>query len=82
MKFRTSKGGKLPLEFCLFFSDLLSIPPSSASLERIFSTFGLIWNKLRNRLGHEKAAKLVKVHRFLNLKTPLAELTELEEDFF
>ncbi|KAF0710561.1 uncharacterized protein FWK35_00025510, partial [Aphis craccivora] len=46
-------------------SDLLSILPSSASLEHIFSTFGLIWNKLRNRLGHEKAAKLVKIHRFL-----------------
>jgi len=79
MKCRTTKGGKLPLEFCSFFSALLSIPPSSASLERIFSTFGLIWNKLRNRLGHEKAAKLVKIHRFLNIKTPHGEV---EEDFF
>ena len=79
MKSRTTKGGKLPLEFCSFLSALLSIPPSSASLERIFSTFGLIWNKLRNRLGHEKATKLVKIHQFLNVKTPQGEV---EEDFF
>ena len=32
---------------------------SSAGLERIFSTFGLVQSKLRNRFGIEKAGKLV-----------------------
>lgn len=79
MKCRTAKEEKLPIDFCQFFSKLLSIPPSSASIERIFSTFGLIWNKLRNRLGHEKAAKLVKVHRYLNTGTTQSMI---DEDFF
>jgi len=69
MSSRTAKAARLPSDFCSYFSSLLSIPPSSASLERIFSTFGLVWTKLRNRLGHETAAKLVKVHRFLNVKS-------------
>lgn len=48
------------------FSDLLSCPASSASIERLFSTFGLVWSKLRNKLGVDKAHKLVKVYRFLH----------------
>jgi len=44
---------------------LLSCPASSASVERVFSTFGLVHNKLRNRLGVERAAKLVFCHRML-----------------
>lgn len=39
---------------------------SSASVERIFSTFGLVHSKLRNRLGVEKAGKLVFLHKVLN----------------
>lgn len=38
---------------------LLSGAASSTSVERMFSTFGLVHSKLRNRLGMEKAAKLV-----------------------
>ena len=44
---------------------LLSAPASSASIERIFSNFGYIHNKLRNRLGGETAAKLVFCYRML-----------------
>ena len=35
------------------------------SIERIFSNFGLIQTKLRNRLGIEKAGKLVTCYRYL-----------------
>ena len=61
----TQKFKKLPDGFCTYFAQLLSCPPSSASIERVFSTFGNIWTKLRNRLGAEKAGKLVKIQRFL-----------------
>ena len=45
---------------------LLNGVASSASVERIFSTFGLVHSKLRNRLGIEKAGKLVFLHKVLN----------------
>ena len=44
---------------------------SSASLERIFSTFGLVITKLRNRLGLQKAQKLVFCYRMLRGPTEL-----------
>ena len=39
---------------------------SSAGVERIFSTFGLVQSKLRNRLGNEKAGKLVYLIKQFN----------------
>lgn len=39
---------------------------SSASVERVFSTFGLVHSKLRNKLGVEKAGKLVFLYKFYN----------------
>lgn len=66
MEHRTAKKGTLPSGFCQYFKDLLSCPPSSASIERIFSTFGHVWSKLRNRLGVE-ATRLVKIYRHLRL---------------
>lgn len=45
---------------------LLNGVASSASVERIFSTFGLVHSKLRNRLGVEKAGKLVFLNKALN----------------
>ena len=53
------------LKFTTFMVDLHGCPASSASLERWFSTFGLVWSKIRNRLGHGKAMKLVKIYRSL-----------------
>lgn len=51
-------------EFCI---KLHSCPGSSAGLERVFSTYGHIWTKLRNNLGPDKVEKLVKVYRHLNV---------------
>lgn len=48
---------------------LLSCPASSASVERVFSNFGIIHTKLRNRLGVERAAKLVFCYRMLRGKS-------------
>ena len=39
---------------------------STAGVERLFSTFGLVQSKLRNRLGNEKAAKLTFMFKHLN----------------
>jgi len=44
---------------------LLHLPSSSASIEGIFSNFGVIQTKLRNRLGTQKAAKVVTCYRKL-----------------
>ena len=43
----------------VYFCSVQEACASSASIERVFSTFGLVHSKLRNRLGIEKAAKLV-----------------------
>jgi len=53
-------------DVCKFLISLHSCPASSASIERIFSTYGLVWSDLRNRLGAEKAQKLVNVYRSLS----------------
>ena len=45
---------------------LLTAVASSASVERIFSTFGFVHSAVRNRLGIEKAGKLVFLFRVLN----------------
>lgn len=39
---------------------------SSANIERLFSSYGLVHSKLRNRLGNDKAAKLVSIFKELN----------------
>jgi len=65
MQQKERKKMNLPEGFCEFMVNLHSCPASSGSIERIFSTFGLVWNNVRNRLGVEKAKKLVKVYRHL-----------------
>ena len=45
---------------------LLSATASTAGLERIFSSFGLVQSKLRNKLGNEKAAKLTFLFKAMN----------------
>lgn len=52
-------------DFVKLACQLLSAPASSASIERIFSNFSYIFNKLRNRLGLVKASKLVFCYRML-----------------
>ncbi|KAK2148191.1 hypothetical protein LSH36_510g00030 [Paralvinella palmiformis] len=44
---------------------LLQSPASSASIERIFSNFGQIHNKDKNKLGNNTASKLVFCYRLL-----------------
>jgi len=51
------------------YRQLLCAVGSSAGVERIFSTFGLVHSKLRNRLGVEKAGKLVFIYKLLNSKS-------------
>jgi len=50
---------------------LLSLSASAASMEQIFSNFGLIQTKLRNRLGLDKAYKLVMFYRCLRGKVDI-----------
>ena len=57
-----STGGQWHIKFAL---QLMGAPASSASIERVFSTFGLVHSKLRNRLGVERASKLVFCYRML-----------------
>ena len=45
---------------------LLTCNPSTASLERIFSTYGWIHDDHRNRMGNEKASKLSFCFKVLN----------------
>ncbi|CAI6376424.1 unnamed protein product [Macrosiphum euphorbiae] len=66
MEKKCDKIENVPNDFCKFLISLHSCPASSASIERIFSTYGLVWSDLRNRLGSEKAQKLVKVYRNLS----------------
>ncbi len=45
---------------------LLSAVASSSGVERVFSSYGIVHSKLRNRLGTEKAAKLVFLFKTIN----------------
>ena len=47
---------------------LVTATGASAGIERQFSTLGMTYGKLRNQLGHEKAAKLAFMYRQLNKK--------------
>ena len=63
---KKTQGNKaIPKGFCKFNAKLLSVPPSSAAIERMFSTLGHVWTKSRNRLGAKKAMKLAKCYRAL-----------------
>ena len=61
----------LPDGFVDLARALQSATASSASIERVFSTFSLIHNKLRNRLSPDTAAKLVFCFRMLRGKQEL-----------
>lgn len=54
-------GKQLPV-----LKQFLCAVASSASVERVFSTFGLVHSDLRNRLGVEKAGKLVSLFKYYN----------------
>ena len=48
---------------------LLSAVASSSGIERVFSSYGLVHSKLRNRLGTTKAVKLVFLFKTMNAHT-------------
>lgn len=58
-------------------SRFLVATASSASIERVFSRFGLVHSKLRNRLGVEKAGRLVFIYKTLN---EFKESMSIEDD--
>lgn len=60
------KGKQKILELCKQLSTAVA---ATAELERIFSTFGIVQSKLRNRLRNEKAAKLVFMFKYFNQET-------------
>ena len=69
VKLKAQKREDQGLEnFSTLMIKLHSCPASSASLERWFSTFGFVWSKTRNRLGADKAMKLVKIYKTLAMK--------------
>lgn len=57
---------RLQIGFFNLCHQLLTAVAATAGLERIFSTFGLVQSKLRNRLGNEKASKLTFIFKYLN----------------
>lgn len=60
-----SRSAPLPEGFIQLVTQLHTAIASSSSIERVFSSFGLVHSKLRNRLGNDKAAKLVFCYRML-----------------
>ena len=60
--------------------DIFSCSSSSAGLERLFSSFGFVHTKLRNRLGNEKVAKLVKVYCHLREKNNEQSMVDSVDD--
>ena len=55
-------------DLCLVAMKTLSMQSSSASIGCVFSNFGIIQTKLRNRLGIQKTSNLVVCYRFLRGK--------------
>ena len=53
-------------DILLVCKSLLTAVAASAGVERVFSTFGLVQSKIRNRLGTEKAGTLVFMYKLLN----------------
>ena len=49
-------------------NQLLTATVSSAGVKRVFSSFSLVHSNLRNRLGVEKAGKLVFLFKVMNKK--------------
>ena len=60
--------GNLEKELVELAVTLISIAPSSAGLERVFSSMGFVHSDLRNRLAPEKVGKLAFCLRVLNEK--------------
>ena len=64
----SSFSGVLDDEILSVMAKLHTAVASSAGVERVFHSFGLVQSKLRNRLGTEKASRLVFVYKAFNPK--------------
>lgn len=53
-------------KFCSMMMAVSACPPSSAGIERLFSSAALIQTKIRNRLSNKRVQKLVHVSRYFN----------------
>ena len=62
-----SQSSMLDKNILSLVEQLFTARASTAGIERIFSTFGLVHSKLRNRLQTEKAGKLVFLYKLLNM---------------
>ena len=62
-----SQASMLDEHILSLVEQLFTARASTAGIERIFSTFGLVHSKLRNRLQTEKAGKLVFLYKLLNM---------------
>ena len=61
-----SQKSHLESEVMKLCRQVLGAITSTAGIERIFSTFGFVHSKVRNRLGTGKAGKLVFIYKLLN----------------
>ena len=59
------KAGSMSSAMSILARKLHSMPAGSSSIERIFSNFSTVQTTLRNRLGLQKASKLVVCYRHL-----------------
>ena len=63
--------GAVDASLCMLVRKLLVMLASSAAIERMFSNFGLIHTKLRNKLGIQKCEKIVFCYQMLRGKDEL-----------
>ena len=57
MTCKAEKNELIVVDFCKFIEELHPITSTSAPIQ-IFPSFGLVWQKLHNRLGYDAAKKL------------------------
>ena len=67
---KSDDADAVPEDFVKLVEHVQSVPCSSASIERCFSTLGNVHSKLRNRLAVTKAAKLAKCYSLLKCDEP------------
>ena len=63
-----SQKSHLESDVIKLYRQLLGAFTSTAGIERIFSTFGFVHSKVRNRLETPKAGKLVCIYVTVNLR--------------
>jgi len=59
-----SREKPLTHKLCSFTSSLCTCSARSASIERIFSAYHLVWSNIRNNMYAEMVQKLIKIYRF------------------